>query len=166
MSQDRARHFAPRLLDHGAPLNALLSAEENRASDRAQGWVYRFYAADREALYTGVTSGPPFRWKAHRKNAEWWPLARYVAVSFYASHESAIRAETAGIKAERPRFNRQGIKPRTHVSLHLTDGAEAVARELHKVASPEFVRELLQHLAEPECFPQPLPPPAPKFPGR
>lgn len=166
MIQDHARHFAPRRLVRDAPQNHLLTAEEERASHGRGGFVYRFYSADQEALYIGVTSGAAFRWVEHRRSSGWWSLAEYVALSFYGTYEAALLAETAGIKAERPSHNRQGLKPRRRMDIQFRDGAKAIAAELHKVAPPALVRDLARLLATPELFPQPLPPPSPDFADR
>lgn len=165
MTNDLVRHCPIRQLVHDAAMADLLTDEERQGRRSTGPYVYRFYAADREALYIGVTSGTALRWADHRRSSEWWPLAEYVAVSFYGTYEAAMVAEAAAIKAERPCFNRQWLKPRRHMEMHFEDGAQAIAAELHKIASPEFVSELARLLASPERFPQPLPPPVPDFAG-
>lgn len=163
MVNDLPRHCSARPLVHEVPLKELLTAEERRGSRNAGPYVYRFYAEDKEALYVGVTSGTALRWVDHRRSSPWWSEAKYVAVSFYGTYEAAVVAEAAAIKVERPCFNRQWIAPRKQTVIQFGDGAVAIAAELHKIASPEFVRELASLLASPEQFPQPLPPPAPTF---
>ncbi|MFJ8852310.1 GIY-YIG nuclease family protein [Streptomyces sp. NPDC102437] len=164
MGNDLPRHCSARPLVHEAPLKDLLTTEERRGRRSVGPHVYRFYAEDREALYIGVTCGTALRWADHRRSSPWWSEARYVAVSFYGTYEQAMVAEAAAIKAERPCFNRQWITPRKQTVIQFGDGAEAIAAELHKIASPEFVGELARLLASPEQFPQPLPPPVPAFP--
>lgn len=159
-------HFSPRRLDRDAPTRELLTKEEQRGMIFVGAYVYRFYAADRQPLYIGVTSGGGLRWNDHRKTSDWWPLAEYVAVSFYGSYAEAMTAETAAIKAERPGFNRQGTKPRKQTVIKFEDGAEAIAAELHVISDPDLVRRLAELLAAPELFPGPTPPPAPVFPAR
>lgn len=127
-------------------------------------YVYRFYDADRQPLYIGVTTGSALRWYGHRRESTWWPLAEYVAVSLYRTYKAAEEAERAAIRAERPMFNRQWIKPRTQTLIKFGDGAEAIAAELHRIMQPELVRELAELLSSPERFPQPEAPPPPTFP--
>lgn len=126
-------------------------------------YVYRFYGADRQPLYIGVTTGSAVRWYGHRRESPWWPLAEYVAVSFYKTYEAAMEAERAAIRAEQPQFNRQWMKPRMQTLVKFGEGAEAIAAELHRIAPPHLVRELAELLASPERFPQPESPP-PAFP--
>ncbi|MFD5788647.1 GIY-YIG nuclease family protein [Streptomyces sp. NPDC127037] len=144
----------------------LITPEERRGRLYLGPYVYRFYAAEGQALYIGVTAGTALRWTDHRKTSEWWSLAEYVAVSFYAEYDRALVAEAAAIKAERPAFNRQWLRPRKQTVIKFEDGAESIAAELHHIARPEFVAELARLLGSPELFPGPVPPPAPIFPAQ
>lgn len=160
------QHFPARPLDHDAPVNELLTPEERGSYYLVGPFVYRFYAVDQQPLYIGVTTGDATRWYGHRRGSAWWPLAEYVAVSFYDSYGEAMKAEMAAIRAEGPRFNKLGMKPRVQCLIKFGDGAEAIAEELHRVMSPDLVRELAGLLAEPEKFPGPTPPPPPVFVAR
>lgn len=153
------KHFSARPLDRDAPVRELLTPEERGTYFLVGPYVYRFYAADRQPLYIGITTGSAVRWYGHRRESEWWPLAEFVAVSFYDSYEEAAKAEMAAIRAERPRFNRQGMKPRMQCLIKFGDGAESIAAELHRAMSPDLVRELAGLLGAPERFPSPTPPP-------
>jgi predicted GIY-YIG superfamily endonuclease len=160
------RHFPVRPLDRDAPTRDLMTREEQGTYWLVDPFVYRFYAADQQPLYIGVSTGSALRWSDHRRSSAWWSVAEYVAVSFYDSYEEALKAETAAIRAERPRFNRQGLKPRKQALIKFDDGAKAIAAELHRAMPPELVSELAALLAAPEQFPGPVPPPAPEFPVR
>ncbi|MFD9248465.1 GIY-YIG nuclease family protein [Streptomyces bottropensis] len=160
------RHFPVRLLDRDAPTRDLMTREEQGNYWLVGPYVYRFYASDHQPLYIGVSTGSAMRWADHRRSSEWWPMAEYVAVSFYGLYEEALKAETAAIRAERPRFNRQGMKPRKQALIKFEDGAKSIAAELHRAMPPELVSELAALLAAPEQFPGPVPPPEPEFPER
>ncbi|MFE2967525.1 GIY-YIG nuclease family protein [Streptomyces sp. NPDC059340] len=157
-------HFPARKLDRSAPVRELL--QERRGPFNVEPFVYRFYSSDRKPLYIGFTHGGAHRWDNHRRESEWWPLAEYVAVSFYGTHAEALTAEMAAIRAERPAFNRQGLVPRKQVLIKFEHGAEAIAAELHQIADPDLVRQLAELLAAPHLFPGSTPPPAPVFPAR
>lgn len=160
MINDHVRHCPVRRLDREArPKDLLITGEHGGRSA-----VYRFYGQDRRALYIGVSTSLSERVKDHRLYSRWWPLAEFIAVSCYSTNEAAAEAEAAAIKAERPAFNRAGRKPRERMEFRFDAGAERIAAELHRVASPELVGELARLLGAPELFPQPLPPPAPAFP--
>lgn len=162
----RVTHFPLRKLDRDAPVKYFLAPETQHPDwPRSYRWdfVYRFYDVDAKPLYIGMTSGGLTRWDQHRKRAEWWPLAEYVAVSFYATYADTQVAEKAAIRNEQPRFNRQFIRRPAIATLRLHEPADAAAAVLFRDASPEFIRELAHLLTQPERFPQPEPPPPARF---
>lgn len=154
------KHFPVRRFDRDASTWNLLT--ETRLGDRV---LYRFYDADRQPVYIGITHTGDARLAAHRKRSEWWPLAEFIAVSVYPNWTALEKAETAAIRAERPRFNKAKTLWRQQVVLRLDGEATDVAAELHRIARPEFISELAELLAQPERFPQPEPPPPAQFAG-
>lgn len=162
----RVTHFPLRKLDRDAPTRHFL-VPEMRHPEWPQSHkfhlVYRFYDADLKPLYIGITHGGMERWDQHRKRSEWWPLAEYVAVSFYESHDAVKIAEKVAIRQEQPRFNKVHMRGPANASLHLHGPAEAAAAQLFRDADPEFISELAQLLTQPERFPQPEPPPPARF---
>lgn len=70
---------------------------------------YRFYDAAGSPVYFGSAANPEVRWRGHRQ-ADWWPRVdeTRTIVDWYPSEREAVRAEYAAIRAERPRFNRNG----------------------------------------------------------
>jgi hypothetical protein len=83
---------------------------EERALGR--GGLYRFYDTAQRPLYFGISSAFEVRWDAHRLTSRWWPLAEFVALSFYPTSRTPLHHfETAAILRERPPFNRkvQGV---------------------------------------------------------
>ncbi|MFJ3289945.1 GIY-YIG nuclease family protein [Streptomyces sp. NPDC086669] len=162
----RVTHFPLRKLDRDAPTKCLLTPEHTHPdwkSSHKIDFLYRFYSSDLQPLYIGVTSGSGLRWDQHRKQSEWWPLAEYVAVSFYESYESVRVAEKAAIRHERPRFNRLHVRGPANTSLRLHGPAEAAAAQLFRDADADFISELARLLTEPDRFPQPEPPPPARF---
>ena len=121
--------------------------------------LYRFYDADRQPLYIGITTGDAFRWTQHRKRADWWPLAESVAVSTYHTHDELLVAEKAALRHEQPRFNKQGVRWPSTTYLRFDGTAADAAAHLFSVAHPDFLLRLSSLLAQPERFPQPSPPP-------
>jgi len=104
-----AIHTDARRFNRSAPNFQRMTPEE-RALGR--GGLYRFYDADQRPLYFGISISFEIRWDAHRLKASWWPLAEFVALSFYVSTRNPLHSyETAAIWRERPAFNRKTQGP-------------------------------------------------------
>ncbi|MER7477349.1 GIY-YIG nuclease family protein [Streptomyces sp. NPDC126510] len=159
-------HLPLRRLDREAPKADLLKEGERRP-DRFTGtewpFLYRFYDAGRRPLYFGITSTNATRLEAHRKGAEWWPMAEFIAVSVYPSYLSVQAAERAAIRHEQPRCNKRDRRGPAYVRLHVDGPAEEAAALLFRDASPVFLAELAELLASPARFPRPEPPPPARF---
>lgn len=157
-------HFPLRRLDRDAPTKQLIPGEQ-----RPDGYLilwpylYRFYNAHRQPLYIGISSCYATRLDNHRKRSEWWPLAEYIAISAYPSHEEVKEAERAALRHEQPRFNKIHVRGPANLSIPLHGEAEPAAALLFREAMPEFVAALTELLAQPERFPQPAPPPPARF---
>ncbi|WP_200309150.1 hypothetical protein [Streptomyces adelaidensis] len=151
-------HFPLRRLDRNASTWGLLP--ERRAGNSL---LYRFYDAERQPLYIGITGTGEVRIATHRRRSAWWELAEYIAVSAYPNWPSLAEAERAAIRAEKPRFNKAGTQWRQQALIRLDAEPKGIAEELHRIARPEFVAELAALLAQPEKFPQPSPPPPARF---
>lgn len=156
-------HFPLRKLDRDAHPKRFLAPEvEHPEWGRAFlfDFLYRFYDADLQPVYFGISAGSASRWDQHRKRADWWPLAEYVAVSFYPAYEAVQAAEKAAIRHEKPRYNKQFSRWPASIPLRCDQRAEHAAEQIFRDAPPEFIAELATLLAQPERFPQPQPPPA------
>lgn len=71
--------------------------------------VYRFYDADEQLLYVGVSSNLRTRWKEHEDNRPWWgDIARH-DVTWFATRAKALAEESRAICEDSPRYNSQGI---------------------------------------------------------
>lgn len=110
------------------------------------GVLYRFYGAERQLLYIGIAAGDPtYRWTAHRYRSEWWHLATFVSVTHVTPVGSVRRAiERKAIRAERPLYNKEHLKPRVRLEIRLDQGAESVVEQLHKVMLPEDFAEVIR----------------------
>jgi predicted GIY-YIG superfamily endonuclease len=68
--------------------------------------LYRYFDANDELLYVGISIDPDGRLKAHRDNHEpWVGEATKRTDEWHDSRSLALRAEAEVIKAERPRYN-------------------------------------------------------------
>lgn len=158
-------HVPLRKLDRGAPTAKLLEPGEERPEWYLPLWpyLYRFYDADRQPLYIGISSCHATRLNSHRKRSEWWPLTEYIAISAYPTHAAVAEAERAALRHEKPRFNKQGVRGPANIAIYAHGTPEAAATQLFREADPQFVEELAALLAQPERFPQPAPPPPARF---
>jgi len=68
--------------------------------------VYRFYDADNQLLYVGVTANPKARWNAHARDKEWWPEVASKAIQWFGDRHPAEFAEYVAIQTEGPKYNR------------------------------------------------------------
>ncbi len=159
-------HFPLRKFDRQARTAALLTPEERRPDGYLRLWpyLYRFYDADRQPLYLGISSCTAIRLDAHRRQSGWWPLAECIAISAYGTDEAVKAAERAALRQEQPRFNRAGVRGPAYARISLHGAAEDAAAVLFRDASPEFLTALATLLGQPERFPQPVPPPPARFP--
>lgn len=66
--------------------------------------LYRFYTADENLLYVGITKRLGTRWAEHARAQPWWPLVDHQTVQWLSSREAASSAEDGAIATERPVF--------------------------------------------------------------
>jgi hypothetical protein len=125
--------------------------------------LYRFYDACGEPLYIGKSTAPFGRLEGHRKQAEWWGLVEFIAMSMYPSHGLLLRAELAAIRSEQPRFNKAGLRGKKRVELHLHGSADDAADVLLDEADPEFLADLVRILSTPDRALLAVAPPCPGF---
>jgi predicted GIY-YIG superfamily endonuclease len=70
--------------------------------------LYRYFDANDELLYIGISNDPDFRAKAHLYESrpdDWPKKAARRTVEWHDSRPLALKAEEDAIKAERPRYN-------------------------------------------------------------
>lgn len=67
--------------------------------------LYRFYDADGQLLYVGVTSQGVGRFRSHATNAPWWTQAVRTELEHFDTRLDAEREERRQIKALRPIHN-------------------------------------------------------------
>jgi hypothetical protein len=70
--------------------------------------LYRFFDADGELLYVGITSVGGVRWSQHKSSKPWWPEIVTASLAHYETRTEAMAAESEAIRAEGPKHNRAG----------------------------------------------------------
>ena len=79
--------------------------------------LYRVYDGWNQLLYVGITFDLEKRFVQHKRNADWFPLMHRVSTEPHPHRLSAMSAEAAAIRAERPIFNFVGVQ---HSIAHRT----------------------------------------------
>lgn len=78
--------------------------------------LYRFWNADGELLYVGISVRPWDRWKQHRGDKPWWEEVTSVTLENFATRAEVLAAELQAIRTEAPKYNIAGIGPMVVVS--------------------------------------------------
>lgn len=67
--------------------------------------LYRFFDAEDQLLYVGITADPGTRWKVHSKQKPGWRQVIRVSLEHFDSRVDLEAAEIEAIKTERPLWN-------------------------------------------------------------
>ena len=67
--------------------------------------LYRFYSAENELLYVGITVNAPARFAQHRAEKPWWLSVARIELEQHPDRDTVLAAERAAIIAERPLHN-------------------------------------------------------------
>lgn len=70
--------------------------------------LYRFFNADGELLYIGVTQDPTARFKSHQHDKSWFSEVATSTMEHFTSRQELMAAELVAIQRESPRHNIAG----------------------------------------------------------
>ena len=73
--------------------------------DEAPTALYRFFDADGDLLYVGITRNLNLRLTQHAADKPWWASVARKTLVWYPSRSDAAHAEGKAIREERPQFN-------------------------------------------------------------
>lgn len=100
-----ANHDMPmRTFEFSAPIPTRGETPKDLASGYEQV-LYRFFDAEGDLLYVGITWNPYRRWQRHANKAAWFGSAVRVTCEVFPNEWTALKAEVAAIHSERPIFN-------------------------------------------------------------
>ncbi len=88
-------------MDHRAEMPFLIARRDGTAVTA----LYRWYDADDQLLYVGITNDPHVRQSSHAKKSSWADFAHHARIERHPSRALAEAAEKAAIESERPLFN-------------------------------------------------------------
>lgn len=74
-------------------------------ANRSTTTLYRYFGAEHELLYVGISKHPLHRLGEHRVDKAWWLKIESVSLTHYSTRAEALAAEQAAIVAERPLHN-------------------------------------------------------------
>lgn len=72
-------------------------------------YLYRYFDAEDNLLYVGITVDVAKRARGHQKSSNWWNLQVKVTTEVYKSRKEVIEAERLAILRETPRYNVAGV---------------------------------------------------------
>jgi predicted GIY-YIG superfamily endonuclease len=78
---------------------------DERGDEHVPHWLYRIYGTENDLLYIGITKNLAARLGSHARNGHWSFEIRDVRAEWYPDLPTADAAETAAIRAEKPRHN-------------------------------------------------------------
>jgi predicted GIY-YIG superfamily endonuclease len=98
------------LLEHGT-LEAPMFGDVPRPAREGEVALYRFFDADGQLLYVGVSAEPFRRWASHTER-HWWKKAVKFAIVWHPDEAAARAAERSAIQVEAPLHNVHGVRAR------------------------------------------------------
>jgi predicted GIY-YIG superfamily endonuclease len=85
-------------------------------AERTQA-LYRFFGANAQLLYIGITANLPGRLEAHSAGKPWWADVAEIKIEHLPTREAALKAERTAIVAEKPLHNIQHNQRRTRARV-------------------------------------------------
>lgn len=108
--------------------------------------LYRIYGDEDLLIYIGISKDFGRRWKEHAKRQSWWGEMRRLAVDeWFDSRPEAEAAETAAIKAEKPKYNKRHAvppPPRVRKTAAASSAAGVRPRAIQDLSTPAWWQEI------------------------
>jgi predicted GIY-YIG superfamily endonuclease len=91
------------------PSKEIKQARKEKLLEPSNQTLYRFFNANNELLYVGITNNPFNRFSGHSKDKEWFKEITHSTMEHYPNRLAVDRAETMAIKSEKPKYNRAKV---------------------------------------------------------
>lgn len=105
-------------------------ANRDTAAPEKHHILYRFYTAEDDLLYVGITCNPAGRFREHRGSKDWWYLVSRIELEHLDSRIALMAAERRAVAAENPIFNVQMKRPQTVIGIKQRARMKMIEREL------------------------------------
>jgi predicted GIY-YIG superfamily endonuclease len=80
-------------------------ASKLKSNEPSRQTLYRFFNAQNELLYVGITNNPFNRFSGHSSDKSWFSEISHATLEHYQNRAAVDRAETNAIKSENPKYN-------------------------------------------------------------
>lgn len=91
------------------PSKQIKQARKEKLLEPSNQTLYRFFNANNELLYVGITNNPFNRFSGHSKDKDWFKEIAYSTFEHYPNRLSVDKAETLAIKSEKPKYNKAKV---------------------------------------------------------
>lgn len=91
------------------PSKEIKAARKEKLLEPSNQTLYRFFNSNNELLYVGITNNPFNRFSGHSKDKNWFSEIAYSTFEHYPNRLAVDKAETAAIKAEKPKYNKAKV---------------------------------------------------------
>jgi predicted GIY-YIG superfamily endonuclease len=91
------------------PNKQIRMARAAKAKEPSNQTLYRFFNANNELLYIGITSNPFSRMAGHSLDKHWFTEVTHATFEHFLSRAAVDAAETRAIRAEFPKYNKAKV---------------------------------------------------------
>lgn len=91
------------------PSKEVKQARKEKLLEPSNQTLYRFFNAQHELLYVGITNNPFNRFSGHSKDKDWFKEIAYSTFEHYPNRLAVDKAETLAIRAEKPKYNKAKV---------------------------------------------------------
>jgi len=91
------------------PSKEIKQARKEKLLEPSNQTLYRFFNANNELLYVGITNNPFNRFSGHSKDKEWFKEITHSTMEHYPNRLAVDKAETIAIRSEKPKYNKANV---------------------------------------------------------
>jgi excinuclease UvrABC nuclease subunit len=102
----------------------------------AEQTLYRFFDADGQLLYIGISINAYQRFKSHMQTQTWIDEVANITLQSYPTRAEVEQAEIEAIRAESPKYNR--IRYKTNEREPIEDMVQRLADDMSQLTAVEI----------------------------
>jgi len=123
----------------------------NNSNQRSQV-LYRFFDADDNLLYVGISVSIEKRFHDHEKRSTWWDEAAYCLFERFPSRDAVRKAEEIAIKTENPKYNKDLNPNYESANHHFRKIKSWVLGEAEPPEDHRFLVKTLRYIRSEDAF--------------